>query len=113
MNRVTAAIVKRGERRIAERRANIAQAASEVREEISNLYDKVIRLEIENRKLRLENEAMKGGMPNVDGDLGPDRPRCGCGRRGSVLTSEGRVPTDPMNSPLNPEVNPPPYAALR
>ena len=62
-----------------------------------------------------ELRRLKGGDANGHSDSGVpvDPSGCCCGRRGSVLSQEGRVPTDPMNSPLNPEVNPPPYAALR
>jgi len=56
------------------------------------------------------NADPKGGMPS-------DRPSVVAGssggRRRPLLNSEGRVPTDPMNSPLNPEREPAPFAAVR
>ena len=96
-----------GGRRIAERRQQVRQANLELVAEINRLVDENIRLEAENRKL-------KGGDANGDGDSDAVDPLgLRGGRRRSVLVCEGRVPNDPMNSPLNPEINPPPYAALR
>jgi len=97
-----------GGRRIAERRQQVKQARLDLLAQIERLVDENIRLEAEVRRL-------KGGDAHghFDSAVSVDSAGSGGGRRSSVLTQEGRVPTDPMNSPLNPEVNPPPYAALR
>ena len=73
------------------------------------------RLRRENAALRekLTELATKEVVAHADDPVSVGDSGGGCGRRPPVLVSEGRVPTDPMNSPLNPEVNPPPYAALR
>ena len=97
-----------GGRKIAERRQQVVQARLDLLAQIDRLVEENIRLEAENRRL-------KGGDAHGHSDSAvPVDPVGSCGgRRGTVLTYEGRVPSDPMNSPLNPEVNPPPYAALR
>ena len=97
-----------GGRRIAERRQSVVQARLDLLAQIERLVDENIRLEREIRRL-------KGGDANghFDSAVSVDLPGSGGGRRSSVLTQEGRVPTDPMNSPLNPEREPAQYAALR
>jgi hypothetical protein len=52
-------------------------------------------------------------MPDVDRRGSDDLARLHHGRLGPTLTYEGRVPADPMNSPLNPEREPAQFAAVR
>ena len=110
MTRSTAAMIRLGERRLRDRR--IAVPGDLTTELVNRITEDRDRLKAENRELRSRLVAREV-MPHDPRSVDAPRPGCGCGRRGPVLSQEGRVPTDPMNSPLNPEVNPPPYAALR
>jgi hypothetical protein len=81
----------------------------------------VLRLEIERlnyiiiglRALLESADMEKGGDPSADLDWLDRRPGLRPRRSGSVLVQEGRVPADPMSSPLNPERDPAPFALLR